>query len=212
MAGVVVIAGVLAVVLSLRSWQRSGYDDTPVQIVIGLLPAGAVGCQPHESLPARTGAVRIHATPAGPGPVGVRVALRQAGRYSGVGTTGAVAAEGTVLAPLAHPVETETVAPLCVWNTGKATLALWGAATGPADQLTVAAAGKPTTATVGRVRVEDLTSASPSSLWPVLDRLPERIATATGSALAPWLVVIGLAGTLLATALLLRAPGGDDEA
>jgi hypothetical protein len=210
--GVVVIAGVLAIVLSLRSWQRSGYNDTPVQLVIGTLPAGTVGCQPHESLPAGTGAVRIHATSAGVGPVRVRVALREAGRYTGTGATGTVAAEGTIVAALVHPVRTEVVASLCVWNTGQATLALSGAATGPADQLTVATAGRPATATVGRVRIEDLTSAHPSSLWPVLGKLPERIATATGSALAPWLVVIGLIGTLLATAVLLRAPEGDDEA
>ncbi len=95
--GVVVIAGMLAVVLSRRSWQCSGYNDTPVQLVIGLLPAGTVGCQPHESLPAGTGAVRIHAAPAGPGSVGVRVALSEAGRYSGVGAAGAVAPAANVV-------------------------------------------------------------------------------------------------------------------
>jgi hypothetical protein len=210
--GVVILAGVLAIVLSGSSWRRSGYDDTPVQLVIGTLPAGSVGCQPHEPLPAGTGAVRIRATAAGAGSVAVRVELREAGRYSGMGSTGTVAEGSTVVAALVHPTTTEVTAPLCVWNTGRAPLALAGAATGPADQLTISTAGRSAGAMVGRVRVEDLSSSHPSSLWPVLGKLPERIATATGSALAPWLTLIGLLGALVLTAALLWTPGGDDGA
>jgi len=213
-AGVIVIAGVLAVVLSRRSWRRVGDDGTPVQLVIGDLPSGALGCQPHEPLPAGTHAVRIRATAAGPGSVSVRVELRAAGRYSGTGAVGAGASGGTVVAALPHPLAAAVVASLCVWNTGAAGLALAGAGAGPADQLTItasAASGKPAVATVGRVRIEDLISSRRVSLWPILGRLPERIATATGSLLAPWLFVVGLIGMILASAALLRASGDGDE-
>jgi hypothetical protein len=212
-AGVIVIAGVLAVVLSRRSWRRVGDDGTPVQLVIGDLPSGALGCQPQEPLPAGTRAVRIHATAAGPGSVSVRIELR-AGRYSGTGAMGTGASGGTVVAALPHPLATAVVASLCVWNTGAAGLALAGAGAGPADQLTITAAGasgKPAVATVGRVRIEDLISSDRVSLWPMLGRLPERIATATGSLLAPWLFVVGLIGMILASAALLRASGDRDE-
>jgi hypothetical protein len=212
-AGVIVIAGVLAVVLSRRSWRRVGDDGTPVQLVIGDLPSGALGCQPQEPLPAGTRAVRIHATAAGPGSVSVRIELR-AGRYSGTGATGTGASGGTVVAALPHPLAAPVVASLCVWNTGAAGLALSGAGAGPADQLTITAAGasgKPAVATVGRVRIEDLISSDRVSLWPMLGRLPERIATATGSLLAPWLFVVGLIGMILASAALLRASGDGDE-
>jgi 4-amino-4-deoxy-L-arabinose transferase-like glycosyltransferase len=206
--GALLIAVVLAIVFSERSWRRTGYDGTPAQLVIGTLPAGAVGCQPHEPLPAGTHAVRIHATPEGAGAVAMRVELREAGRYAGVGAVGTVAAGGTVVAALARPLASAIVAPLCIRNTGGASLALYGAATGPADQLALSAGGKPAGNLVGRVRIDDLSSAHPSPLWPVLGRLPERIATATGSALAPWLTVIGLAAALALTAALLWARGG----
>jgi hypothetical protein len=210
-AGTVLIAVVLAIAASKSAWQRVGYDNTPVQLTIGTLPAGAVGCQPHEPLPAGTGAVRIQATPGSPGLVAVRVELREAGLLTGTGAPGGVAGAGTVVAALAHPTTSAVVAPLCVWNTGQATLALQGAATGPADRLTVALAGKPAGAMVGRVRIEDLTSSHPSSLWSVLGKLPERAATATGSALAPWLTAVGLLGMLLAVAALLWSPGEANE-
>jgi 4-amino-4-deoxy-L-arabinose transferase-like glycosyltransferase len=200
--GVLSIAGVLTIVASQRSWRRVGYNGTPIQLVIGTIPAGAVGCQPYEALPSGTQAVQIHAAPAGPGTVGVRVELREAGRYTGIGGAGEVAAGGTVVAPLARPLARTVVAPLCVWNTGKATLALQGAATGPVDQITVSADGRPVGNLVGRVRVDDLNSSRPSSLWSVLGRLPERIATAMGSVLAPWLVIVGLIVTVLAAGLL----------
>lgn len=209
--GVVVISGVLAIVFSGRSWRRVGYDNTPVQLAIGTLPAGAVGCQPHEPLPAGSGAVRVQAVPASSGSVAVRVELREAGQFSGTGARGTVAPDGTVVAALAHSTTSEVVAPLCLWNTGQAALALQGSATGPADQLTIALAGRPAGAMVGRVRIEDLNSPHPSSLWSVLAKLPERVASATGSALAPWLVVLGSIGALLAAAALLWAPGGEDE-
>jgi hypothetical protein len=210
-AGVIVIAGVLVVVLSRRSWRRTGDDGTPVQLVIGELPAGAVGCQPHEPLPAGTRAVRLRATPAGPGSVAVRVVLREAGRYSGTGEVGTSASGGTVVAALPHPLAGAVVASLCVWNTGTSALALGGAATGPADQLTFSAPGKPPAATVGRVRVDDLISARQVSLWSTLGKLPGRIASATGSALAPWLSVLGAIGAILAAVALLRSPGDGDE-
>jgi hypothetical protein len=210
MVGVVLLVGLLAIVLSGRSLRRTGVDGTPVQLVIGVLPAGSVGCQPHEPLPAGTGAVRIRAAPAGPGAVAVRVVLREVGSDSGVGATGATVANGMIVAALAHRTAGEITAPLCIWNTGQAPLALSGAATGPADQLTITTTGKPVGAMVGRVRIEDLESAHPSSLWPVLGKLPERVATATGSALAPWLTVIGLIGAVLLVGTLLWAPGGED--
>jgi hypothetical protein len=210
-AGVIVIAGVLVVVLSRRSWRRVGDDGTPVQLVIGELPAGAVGCQPHEPLPAGTRAVRIRATPAGPGSVALRIVLREAGRYSGTGAVGRTASGGTVVAALPHPLAGPVVTSLCVWNTGAAGLALAGAATGPADQLTITAAGTPLVATVGRVRVDDLISARQVSLWSTLGKLPERIATATGSPLAPWLSILGAIGAILASVALLRSSGDGDE-
>ncbi len=203
LVGLVVLAGILLIVASQRSWRRLGYNGTPIQLVIGTLPAGAVGCQPLEALPSGTRAVRIHAVPAGPGPIGVRVELREAGSYTGIGAAGEVAASGTLLAPLARPVGREVIAPLCIRNTGKAALALQGAATGPVDQLTVSDDGKPLPNLVGRVRVDDLASPHESSLWPVLGRLPERITTAMGSALAPWLVIVGLVVMVLAVGLLL---------
>jgi hypothetical protein len=206
-AGAALIAVVLAIAASGRSWQRVGYDNTPVQLAIGTLAAGAVGCQPHEPLPAGTGAVRIQVAPASAGTVALRVQLREAGRFTGTGPTGSSSSAGTVEAALAHPTTDAVLASLCVWNTGQAALALQGAATGPADQLTVALAGKPAGAMVGRMRVEDLSSAHPSSLWSVLGKVPERVATATGSALAPWLVAVGLIGMLLAAAALLWVPG-----
>jgi 4-amino-4-deoxy-L-arabinose transferase-like glycosyltransferase len=205
--GVLSIAGVLAIVASRRSWRRVGYNGTPIQLAIGTLPPGAVGCQPYEALPSGTQAVQIHAVRAGAGSVRVRVELREAGRYAGVGAAGAVAASGTIVAPLAHPLARAVVAPLCVWNTGRATLALLGAATGAVDQVAVTADGKPAGNLIGRVRVDDLNSSRPSSLWSVLGRLPERIASATGSALAPWLVIVGLIVTVLAAGLLMSAAG-----
>ncbi|HWX74596.1 MAG TPA: hypothetical protein VNZ05_04770 [Solirubrobacteraceae bacterium] len=210
-AGAVPIAVVLAIAASGSAWQRVGSDNTAVQLTIGTLPAGAVGCQPHEPLAAGTGAVRIAAVPASPGSVALRVQLRAAGRLEGAGAPGGVAPGGTVVAALAHRTASAIVAPLCVWNTGQATLALQGAATGPADRLTVALAGKPAGAMVGRVRVDDLTGSHPSSLWSVLGKLPERAATATGSALAPWLAAVGLLGMLLAVAALLWSPGEANE-
>jgi hypothetical protein len=210
MVGVVLLVGLLVPVLSKHAWRRSGYDDTPVQLVIGVLPVGSVGCQPHELVPAGTGAVRIRAAPAGPGGVAVRVGLREASSDSGVGSTGVAVAGGIVVAALAHRTTAEIAASLCIWNTGQAPLALSGSATGPADQLTITTAGKPAGAMVGRVRVEDLESAHPSSLWSALDKLPERDASATGSALAPWLTLIGLIGAVVLVGALLWAPGGED--
>ncbi len=209
--GVVLIAAVLAILASERSWQRVGYDNTPVQLAIGTLPVGAVGCQPQEPLPAGTRAVRVQAVPASSGTVAVRVELREAGRFTGTGPAGGVQPGGTVVAALAHPTSSAVVASLCLWNTGQAAVALQGVATGPTNQLKMSLAGKPAGAMVGRVRIEDLNSAHPSSLWSVLGKLPERVATATGSALAPWLVAVGLLGMLLATAALLWMPGDANE-
>jgi hypothetical protein len=210
-AGVIALAGALVVALSRHSWRRIGDDGTPVQLVIGELPAGSVGCQPHEPLPAGTRAVRLRATPTGPGSVAARVVLRDVGRYSGTGEVGTSASGGTVVAALPHPLAGAVVASLCVWNTGTTALALSGAATGPADQLMVDASGKPPAATVGRVRVDDLISAQQVPLWSTLGKLPERIATATGSGLAPWLFILGSIGSILAAVALLRLPGDDDE-
>jgi hypothetical protein len=204
--GVLLIVGVLVFVASERSWRRSGYDGTPVQLVIGSLPASSVGCQPHEPIPAGTRAVRIQASPSALGSAAARVQLRGAGAYSGVGSLGSVLAGGAIVAPLPHVVTQELVTTLCVWNTGQVPLALAGAAVGPADRLIVTAVGKPSVPLVGRVRVEDLISSHPSSLWPELGKLGDRIETATGSPLAPWLVAIGLFGALVATMALLWEP------
>lgn len=209
--GVALIAVALAIAASGRSWQRVGYDNTPVQLAIGTLPAGAVGCQPREPLPAGTRAVRLQAVAASSGPVAVRIQLREAGRLDGTGPTGTSSSGGTVVAALAHPTASAAIVSLCVWNTGRAALALQGAATGPGDQLKVALAGGPASPTVGRVRIEDLNSPHPSSLWSVLGKLPERVATATGSELAPWLVAAGAIGMLLAAAALLLTSGEVDE-
>jgi 4-amino-4-deoxy-L-arabinose transferase-like glycosyltransferase len=206
--GVLVLAGALTVVVSRRSWHRIGFDGVPVQLVVGQLPAGTVGCQPREPLVAGTHAVQIHALPAGPGSVSIRVQLRGVGRYAGVGPAGTAAPGGTVVAALAHPTRTALAAQLCIWNTGRTGLLLQGVATGTADQLTVSTDGKQQTNMVGRVRIEDLSDAHPTSLWATLDRLPERIATATGSALAPWLVVAGFLIALAAAAVLLYDPAG----
>jgi hypothetical protein len=209
--GALLIAGVLAVVASHRSWRRVGENATAVQLVVGVLAPGAVGCQAHEPLPAGTAAVGFHAVPGSPGVIRARVQLREAGRYSGIGANGALAGNGTVVAPLAHKLGREVVAVLCVQNTGRATLALQGAATGAADQVTVSAGGKALPNMVGRVRVDDLIDTRPTSLWSVLGKLPGRFATATGSELAPWLVVIGLLATLVLTAALLWAPGSEND-
>ena len=201
--GVLALAIVLAVLASQHSWRRLGYNGVPTQLVIGTLAPGAVGCQPHELLAPGTEAVQIHAVPGSPGSVAVQAEVRDAGRDSGAGRPGEITAAGALVAPLAHTVRGEPTAPLCLRNTGTATLALQGAAVGPADQVTVSAEGKAEPNLIGRVRIDDLDSSRPSSLWSVLGRLPERIASATGSALAPWLVIVGLIATLLATAALL---------
>jgi hypothetical protein len=209
--GATLIAIVLAGVASRSSWRRVGYNGTPVQLAIGVLPAGAVGCEPHEAIPAGTGAVQVHATTTGTGLPGARITLADAGPYAGTGAPGVVSPDGTIVASLAHPVKTATVASLCVWNTGQTGIALYGAATGPVDQMQVSAASKPSGALVGRVRVEDLIGVRQRALWSILGRLPERIATATGSQLAPWLTAVGLVGGLLATGLLLLGDAGDRD-
>ncbi len=201
--GVLAIAGALAVLASQHSWRRLGYNGTAIQLVIGTLAPGEVGCQPLEALPSGTHAVAIHAVPASPGSVALRVELRETGRYTGFGAAGTIESDGTLIAPLARPVAREAVASLCLWNTGKAPLALQGQATGVANQVAVSSGGKPVGNLIGRVRVDDLDSSRPSSLWPTLGRLSERIATAAGSALAPWLVVIGLVVTVLTAGLLM---------
>jgi 4-amino-4-deoxy-L-arabinose transferase-like glycosyltransferase len=82
-------------------------------------------------------------------------------------------------------------------------LALLGAPTG-ADQLVVRAPGAAPVTTFGRIRVDDLLSAKPVPLWRSLPRLPDRIAAAAGSLLAPWLVGGGAILALVAAFGLLR--------
>ncbi len=94
---------------------------------------------------------------------------------------------------------------LCVSNRGPGTLTLLGAQTGPADQLVVDGMRDAT----GRVRVAGLLEARPVSLWGVLGKLPQRIATAAATPLAPWLAGLGIAVALGAVlALLWRGPDG----
>lgn len=201
--GIALIAFVLVVVASRSSWRRVGYNGTPVQLAVGVLPAGAVGCQPHEGIAADTSAVQVHATPAGTGRTGMRVILQRAGGYAGTGVAGTVAKNGTIVAALAHPVKTATSVSLCVWNTGQTGIVLYGAAVGAVDQMRVSVHGNYTGTLVGRARVDDLLSARPRPLWSVIGMLPQRIATAVGSALAPWLVVGGLVVVLLVAGVLL---------
>lgn len=150
--------------------------------------------------------MRVAASPAGPGVVSARVQLREVGALSGVGGVGGPAGAGAIVAPLARALTREVTGSLCVWNTGRVALAFSGAAVGAGDRVTVTAPGAAPTQMVGRVRVEDLSSARPSSLWPELGRVGERIATATGSGLAPWLVLFGLVGMLAGTIGLLCSP------
>lgn len=212
--GAAVIALVLVIVISQPGLRRVGYNFTPLQRIIGTLPAGAKGCQP-EPLNKGTRAVAIHARPTNSARVAIRVQIAGAGSYDGTGGGGGLA-DGVVTAPLAHGpppprfAGTGALVTLCVINTGQAPLALLGAATG-ADRLTITQPGSPATGTVGRVRIDYLLSAKPVSLWGVLPMLPDRFATAAGSLLAPWLVVIGGILALLATVALLRSEGEVDE-
>jgi 4-amino-4-deoxy-L-arabinose transferase-like glycosyltransferase len=134
------------------------------------------------------------------------VALEDAGRYSGTGPAAKLESVGLV-GGLPHRVGAESVGTLCVWNTGATGIVLYGAAVGAADQMQVTVHGRPAPAFVGRVRVDDLNAASPRSLWSVLGLVPERIATAVGSSLAPWLVIVGLVIALLSAGVLLA--GGE---
>ncbi len=210
--GLAVIALVLVVAISQPGLRRAGYNLTPVQAEIGTLAAGAIGCQP-EPLSAGTRALVIHAAPTQSGRVAIRIRIAGAGGYDGTGPVGGLVATG-VEAPLAHGAPpplfagTERLLTLCVLNTGSVPLALLGAPTG-ADRMTITQPGAPATTTLGRIRVDDLLSPQAESLWGVLGKLPERFAAATGSPLAPWLVLLGAIGALLATiALLARAGEG----
>jgi 4-amino-4-deoxy-L-arabinose transferase-like glycosyltransferase len=107
-----------------------------------------------------------------------------------------------LVASLPHPVTRTTSATLCIRNTGAA-LAFTGQAVGTQDQITLTQGTRRLPNMAGRVRIEYLTGMRPSSLWSVLGKLPERIATATGSALAPWLVLLGMIGGVVFTVLLL---------
>lgn len=208
------IAVVLVIVISQPGLRRVGYNRTPIRAVLGVLPVGATGCQP-EPLDADTRAVEIHASPTGAGRVAIRIRIAGAGRYDGTGAAGTLVA-GTPIAPLAHgppPARlagTGVLVTLCVINTGQVPLSLLGAATG-ADQFIVTKAGTPAVTTAGRVRIDDLVSEDPVSLWGVLPMLPDRIAAAAGSSLAPWLVVLGAIVALLAVIGLMRSTGDADE-
>jgi hypothetical protein len=213
-AGAAVIAVVLVILLSQTGLRRLGNNDTPVQGVIGTLAPGATGCQPEPMHKGARG-VEIYASPTQPGRVAIRIKITGAGRYDGTGGTGGLIAGG-LAAPLAHGAppprfaDTGVLLNLCVINTGQVPLALIGAGTG-ADQLTLRQAGSPPTTTVGRLRIDDLVSGRAVSLWEILPMLPDRFAAATGSLLAPWLVVGGGILALLAMVGLLRGGGEVDE-
>ena len=208
--GLTVIAVVLVAVISQPGLRRAGYNDTPLQGQIGTLAVGASGCQP-EALSPGARAVVAHVAATGPGRAAIRIRIGGAGSYDGTGAPGSRVGTGIVagiVAPLPHgrpPPRldgTGFLITMCVINAGRVPLALLGAPTG-ADRMVISTPGSASATTVGRVRIDDLLSARPVSLWGVLPKLPDRIATATGSLLAPWLAGVGAIVALIALIALI---------
>jgi 4-amino-4-deoxy-L-arabinose transferase-like glycosyltransferase len=211
-AGAVAIVIALVVVLSQTGLRRAGYNYTAVQGEIGQLPVGATGCQP-EAFSRGTRGVIVHGAPlAAGGHIAVRIRIEGEGRFDGTGAPGYAVGTDTqtsgVAAPLPHGPPppaldgTGVLVTMCVINTGTVPLALFGAGTGSGQMVVTPPGGAPAT-TLGRIRVDDLLSARPQSLWGVLPRLPGRIEAATGSPLAPWLVGIGAVLALVSVVALL---------
>lgn len=204
--GLALIAVVLAVLLSHAAPRRTGMNGIVVQLVVGEIPPGATGCQPREVVGSGTGAVRLWISNPRGDRLRVRAALTAPGLHVSTPVTTSRAA-GLLTLPLSRQLRSDSVARLCIQNLGAGPLALNGQAVGGADQMVVTAPGGRSTHLVGRVRVAYLTAA-PEPLWDVLRYLPERFEAATGSPLAPWLVLIGALGTLGGAAMLLREVPG----
>ncbi|HEY4278319.1 MAG TPA: hypothetical protein VGM91_08880 [Conexibacter sp.] len=200
-AGVVLLCGIalvalIAVATMSRSAPRAaGTSDVVVQTEVARLAPGARACQPHELIAAPTRALSVNGWLEGPN-------AEISATVGGVqGAAVAVSAGQPIVLPVAGGKDRSVDA--CIANRGPATLVLAGAQTGPADQLVIAQAGQPDANASGRVRLDQLASARPATLWSVVGDLPQRDSSATGVDAAPWLVAGGLLAALVAAVALL---------
>jgi hypothetical protein len=201
--GLVVLTVGTVVALTSTSLRLTGYNDAPLQIDVATVPAGGRACQPGAPRWEDTRAVRLGGRVDGPGPASVRVERPGSGGRRVASPWTSVQPGGPVVLALPRSYPSKADIALCVANRGPAALVLAGVAAELADRAAVRAADDEQSTGAGRFRVEGLASERPVRAWEVVDRLPERVATGTGVAIAPWLAVVGLIVALLAAAALL---------
>lgn len=204
--GVLLLAVIVVVVLAQTAQRRTGYNSVPIERTLGPVPGGATACQPHELVPAGTGAIRLWVSnPGRTRIVGSVDVLEPGGRVRG----GVVASRGSELAtfPLNRRLRSDATATVCFHNLG-GPVTLLGAPTDEAHRTFIAAAHGRQKRLKSRPRIDYLTGPGPAPLRDVLPMLPERFAAATGSAMAPWLVLVGILGTFAGSIVLLRSPRG----
>lgn len=200
LGGLLLIGAMLAQSFSRTEMRWASFTDVQAKVEVGRVAPGARACQADEHLAQSTRALRVGGWVEGAG--GARVGVELDGR-SGGPPRAVAETPAQVTLPLSDGPQGGGPAEVCLVNAGPGTLVLAGTQTGPEHQIAlVDAAGRRSRGT-GRIRLEAFVSERPASLWSVLGDLPGRVATASGTVLAPWLAVGGLVVALAATVLLL---------
>jgi hypothetical protein len=197
-AGLAVLAVGIGIAGARRQQHLQGTNHVQSLLVSAIALPGQAVCQPGETVPAGTGAIRVRVGSDGlPGPQ-VDVS------FGGQALRGRLAAGwqgGDVVIALPKVAEDLRGVPVCFSNHGPARLSLAGAAFPPASAARVGEAPQP-----GRVRVEYLRPGK-ESWWSLAPTLGDRVATvrsAPPGSLTPYLwvlLVLGVAGGALALVL-----------
>jgi hypothetical protein len=200
---VVVVVGALAIAIAglavlLQSAQRrSGTNlTTNTGFVIGVA-AGQQLCEPGELVPGDTGAVRLSASSATPGPR-LDVAIGTGARTIAAGHLAAGWHTGTVTIPFSRIAATQQNASVCLINRGTSSVSFGGSV--PDANFYVVLGGKPLN---GRMRIEYMRPGSESWLA-LLPTLAHRFSLAKGDLVRHWAAPAVLVLMLLAIGLALR--------
>jgi hypothetical protein len=202
LGGLALVAAALAVTIGRTDQRRAAATDVQAQIEVARIVPGARACQADERLSDVTGAVRVSGWVEGGG---ARLRVSVDGRQGGP-PLAVAPPPAELMLPLAAGVARDAASDLCIHNEGPGTVVLAGSQTGPEHQLVVVGRDGRRVRGAGRARIEALVDEQPVSLWSLVGELPDRIATATGSVLAPWLALGGLlVAVATSVALLWRA-------
>jgi 4-amino-4-deoxy-L-arabinose transferase-like glycosyltransferase len=188
--GLALIAIALFATLSRTAPRRTGTNDVTADAVFGVTHGSSTICQPHELIPAGTGAIRVSLAGDGGAPA-AGVVVTAGARTVARGHAPATAGAGSLTVPLQSVVRQDAEGRVCV-QLGSGRLTVRGHVTSSPF-----GASRGSTRLAGRLRFDYLRPGRKSG-WALASTVFDRmgIAHALGGSAAPWLALLLVLGAI----------------